>query len=455
MAIVIREEQQPGLLEALGQGLGAGLARGGQLALESLFAQRQGQEQDDQFQAKLQALANAGNRDQAMRLVVSGGLAQSPDDLIKLTRAVGELFPEKPEPKRFDAQVVDEDTGAVFTLKLTADEINDPAKLRRAFPGRNFRLAAEGEKKPIEWYTPDGKFLKRSVKRPEGALTKEELEAAKAPQLQKGDLLDPTGALKNETTNAIRRLALSYLTERDAEGRPLEKPNPKVLSYVIDRAAELIRSRQAPDVIPAVVTAVDEALQRFAGEFRRTVPLPSSVKEDLAARSVGYAEGLDAINNVMPLLGDAIGLRSNVAQLVNYVTGVASELGLAEGIKFPNTADARAKLGVIERILTAALVENPKIPVYEQAIVKPLIPKPSQWFTSPQLAFEKLRSLADYLKGRARFVSEKFGVPTVPTPTFAETIRTMPPEALVLISPESLGPEERKALDERLRELGY
>jgi len=454
MAIVVNEPEFVGIPEMLGRGLGAGLGaglqKGADLALERALEQRD----REAFQQKLQTLQKADSLESAIRMIVSGGLASNPDELIKLAATAREMFPDQQgEQERFDTQVVDEDSGAVFTLKLTADEINNPEVLKKSFPGRNFRLASEGEKKPIDWYDANGNFIRRSVKRPPGGMPKDalQLRAAQAEGGGKSDILDPTGKLKNETTNAIRRIAISHLTETDAQGNPLTRPDPKVLSFVLDRAAELVRSGEAPDPIPATVRALNEATDRF-GDVVRNVPISAKTREQLLDRTFAYEEAVDLLDRVFFKLPKAIGLGSAARQLWNYITGNIPWPG---GITFPRTAKARAELATLSRMLQAAFANNERIPIYEQELNRQMIPTPNEWFTAPEVAAKKLRALRETAIERRRFATKRLGVQAPSMPTLADRIRVMPVEDLADIDVNMLSEDEKKALTERLNQLGY
>lgn len=79
--------------------------------------------------------------------------------------------------------------------------------------------------------------------------------------------------------------------------------------------------------------------------------------------------------------------------------GISNVFGpFISGQLFPETTQARQQLGLFNKNVQKALINNPRFPVAEQAQVRGLVPSTEEFFTDPDDAREKVISLENYLK---------------------------------------------------------
>lgn len=452
MAIVIKEQNKPGFADLLGQGLGQGLAAGTGVALERALKQRD----EEEFQKKLRLIQGAGSKEAAVQKLISEGVASSPDELVKLTASLDSLFPQAEHPKKISTPVVDQDSGATIDMQLTADEINNPELLQRAFPDRNLRLAGKGEQTAVDWYTKDGTFIRRSAVRPKGGVPLEQVrfhktQSAKGAAAAESDLFDEQGNLKNETTRAALAMLKTRLARTDEDGNLLSEPDPVILDDAASRIPGLLRSGQERDLLTAVPRAIREATK--AHPERNRIKLSPKRRSEMSDRVFEFNEGISLIDSQIFKLGSSTGLGSAGRQLLNFVTGAASELGAK--IPFPDTTRVRSALASLERGLQRTLLVNTRAPVSEQETIKGLIPSPDDWIQAPDLAAQKLRGLRDFLLERMDVSSQQLGKEPPSVKTLEQRLQDMPLPDIANIDLRILTPSERTVLRDRLIKAGY
>jgi hypothetical protein len=71
---------------------------------------------------------------------------------------------------------------------------------------------------------------------------------------------------------------------------------------------------------------------------------------------------------------------------------------LGAPLAFPDNAAARAQLRIVERLHQNILVQSPRIPVYEQALVKNIFPDPDKFWGSPDNAVKTTLAILSEVK---------------------------------------------------------
>lgn len=440
---------------ALGTGIGSGISQASTVGLEQILKEREGRE----FQEKLSALKNAGDRKSALNMVVTGGIARTPDELIKLTSAIDTLYPQEAQGDRIETPVVDKDTGTVTRLQLTPEQINSPQALAESFPGRNFRLATESERKPTVWVDNSGDYIATSAIRPQGGMPldvyKEQRKASGGGL--KSDIFDEQGNLKNETSGEIRRMAQMFISESHPETGVPTRPDPKLLQSVIDRTVANLYKRHTQGEPVSVASAVSEAATRSLAELplASQIPLSTKAKQKLGDRTVFFEEGIKELDRQLMQMGSSSGVVSGVKQLVNYISGATDFLDVP--LAFKDTARSRAQLRAMKQTLTVALADpgDDRISDSERKIIRDMIPGPDDWIKDPEQSAEELRVLRELLARRRQFAIKRLGLKGVDAlPTREEILIEMPKQEIININASLLNESERQALSNRLDQLG-
>ena len=94
------------------------------------------------------------------------------------------------------------------------------------------------------------------------------------------------------------------------------------------------------------------------------------------------------------LVAESSGVWEQLGQGIDSVLG---GLGVS-GPFFPETAQAKRAVRLINKSVTQGLVENPRFPVYEQQLVRDMLPSPDAWFRGDEQAVHEAATLREYLK---------------------------------------------------------
>lgn len=310
----------------------------------------------------------------------------------------------------------------------------------RALEGGNFQLATsiQGE---ID--RDQGRFLADSARAAIAGDTPEKFEAGKAELIRQhprheADIISETFEQRENIINAGRQLedilrsrAGPKLTQRDKDFADLVSRGFSE-NDARDIAAGRIRARENP------ITGLPETLNLATGETRAagaapaatTTPQPSAVPEAQAGPTLTKKERqaiLDdnaEINRAKSLLSDldpairsGTGPGASVAELVDKFAGFVGTRAFAD------TVENRNKVRILAKELQKALVNNPRFPVAEQALVQRLLPNADAFFVNPGAEVDKLRSLAQFLDAREQANTAQLSGISAPPAQFGESVR--------------------------------
>lgn len=445
---------------ALGIGISQGLSNVSKVELKKIIEDRAREE----FQKKLSMLKEAGGRQQALQMVLTGGIAGSPDEVIKLTSAVDALYPQQ---KRESTDVFDKETGTTVKLNLTSDEINSPEALRETF-GDRFRLASEGERKSKTWVdSKNGEYIQHSTGRPRSRPNAIPLEVFKEQQDIResttggkidSDVFDDQGNIKNAAQTTIRKSLQLFLSESHPETGVPTNPDPDLMSKSLARVnAEVFRRKAAGEPINLGLIAANSAMQTLKeAPPSEQIPLSTKAKQELGDRTVYMEEGIMSIDRQLLKMGAGVGVVSGLQQLVDYVTGATELLGAP--LVFADNVKNRAALRLLSRTLQVALADpgDDRISDSERAIIQELIPSPDNWLEHPEQAAEEMRVLRDWMATKRQFAIRRLGLQGArPLPSREDSIRSMPEAELRYLNWDLLSESEKRALDQRIQNMGF
>ena len=352
---------------------------------------------------------------ESTKFIVSKDVMASPESKARFEKVTGFSFTKPAEGssgENSDKVTVYKDDGTTTEYRIPRDTLADPA-LRK------------------EWESMTGYSLTKPGEEP------------------KSDLFDATGSLKTEASAEVRRTLSTFLSEVDPRTGLSSRPNPTLMAESMTQMEPLLR--QGMSITAAGPIALGIAMKKYPN--LDPLPLSPELTNELRDRTFQYEEGVAQIDKQLFGVADAIGIASSGKALLNYITGQAAVLGAT--IPFPETETARSKLRTLERGLIVALVESKRLPVAEQDVARNLIPSPDDWFTAPEQAALKLRSLREYLSSRRTFIGQRLGAAIPDLPSTADLISNMSNVELQSVNVQTLNESEKAALDKRLRDLGY
>lgn len=270
-------------------------------------------------------------------------------------------------------------------------------------------------------------------------------------QNERGSVIDEaTGAIRQDSPMA--QAALGVLAAEEAQRRAAAGLSTRRGEILAGRAPyDLERLRAQTDLAKAQA-GLAGSLTGTVGTG--TVPLTKKKRGELQDEITDLDTGLAALDRALTAIPQGTGIGSAMQQGANWITGQAQSLGAPLEAPFPETAEARANLRVLERELIRTLAANPRFPVAEQEVIRRLIPTPDEWLGNPLDSMQRLRSLRAFIVDKRGDAAGQLGA-ALPDETqdFSRVIGALPLEEIMLLQPELLTELERAALARRLDQL--
>jgi len=266
-----------------------------------------------------------------------------------------------------------------------------------------------------------------------------------------GAILDQgTGAVREDT--GLARAALGAIAADEAQKRAAAGLSTERGRILAERAPYDLERIRAQAELARAQAGLAGSLAGGVG--LGTVPLTKEKRAELQNQITDLDTGLAALDRALTAIPQGTGIGSAMQQGANWITGQAQSLGAPLEAPFPETAEARANLRVLERELIRTLAANPRFPVAEQEVIRRLIPTPDEWLGNPLDSMQRLRSLREFVVNKRSDAAGQLGV-ALPDETqdFSRVIGTLPLEQIMLLEPELLTELERAALARRLDQL--